>query len=42
MLYLVSGTSRSGKTMIAKEILKQTGIPYLSLDWTASLKAIGY
>ena len=33
MLYLISGTSRSGKTMIAKEILKRTGIPYLSLDW---------
>ena len=33
MLYLVSGTSRSGKTMIAKKILKKRGIPYLSLDW---------
>ncbi len=33
MLYLLSGTSRSGKTMIAKKILKQSGIPYLSLDW---------
>ncbi len=33
MLYLVSGTSRSGKTMIAKKILQQKGIPYLSLDW---------
>jgi len=33
MLYVVSGTSRSGKTMIAKRILKLKGIPYLSLDW---------
>jgi 2-phosphoglycerate kinase len=33
MLYLISGTSRSGKTMIAKKIKLQTGISYLSLDW---------
>jgi hypothetical protein len=33
MLYLVSGTSRSGKTMIAKEMMKRTSIPYMSLDW---------
>lgn len=33
MLYLVSGSSRSGKSTIARRILKQTGIPYLSLDW---------
>ena len=33
MLYLVGGTSRSGKTMIAKSVLKQRGIPYMSLDW---------
>lgn len=33
MLYLVSGSSRSGKSMIARRILKQTGLPYLSLDW---------
>ncbi|NNE70553.1 MAG: hypothetical protein HKN29_09360 [Rhodothermales bacterium] len=33
MLYLVSGSSRSGKTTIAQRILKQEGIPYLSLDW---------
>lgn len=33
MLYLVSGASRSGKTMIARQIFKQRGIPYVSLDW---------
>lgn len=33
MLYLVSGASRSGKTIIAERILEERGIPYLSLDW---------
>jgi 2-phosphoglycerate kinase len=33
MLFLVSGTSRSGKTHIAKNILADKQIPYLSLDW---------
>jgi 2-phosphoglycerate kinase len=33
MLYLVSGASRSGKTLIAKQIMKRTSIPYMSLDW---------
>ncbi|MBO6523062.1 MAG: hypothetical protein JJ971_04490 [Balneolaceae bacterium] len=33
MLYLISGPSRSGKTLLAKTILKETQIPYLSLDW---------
>lgn len=33
MLYLVGGTSRSGKTLIARKILADKGIPYLSLDW---------
>ncbi|MEX0330730.1 MAG: hypothetical protein AB3N64_04840 [Puniceicoccaceae bacterium] len=33
MLYLVSGASRSGKTIIAERILEEHGIPYLSLDW---------
>ncbi len=33
MLFLVSGTSRSGKTLIAKKILADKRIPYLSLDW---------
>ena len=33
MLFLVSGTSRSGKTLIAKNILADRQIPYLSLDW---------
>jgi hypothetical protein len=33
MLFLVSGTSRSGKTLIARQILADKQIPYLSLDW---------
>jgi len=33
MLYIVSGTSRSGKTMIAEKISKQKAISYVSLDW---------
>jgi len=33
MLYIVSGASRAGKTLLAKEILKEGGITYLSLDW---------
>ena len=33
MLFLVSGASRSGKTLIAKKILADKQIPYLSLDW---------
>jgi len=33
MIYVISGTSRSGKTLIAKKMMKQCGIPYISLDW---------
>ena len=33
MLFLVSGTSRSGKTLVARKILADKQIPYLSLDW---------
>jgi hypothetical protein len=33
MLYLVSGTSRSGKTQIARKLLADKQIPHLSLDW---------
>ena len=33
MLYIVGGASRAGKTMIAEELSKVKGIPYLSLDW---------
>ena len=33
MLYFISGASRSGKTILAKEFATQKGIPYLSLDW---------
>ncbi len=33
MLYLISGASRAGKTIIAKKISTQKGISYFSLDW---------
>jgi hypothetical protein len=33
VLFLISGTSRSGKTLIARKILVDKRIPYLSLDW---------
>lgn len=33
MLYLISGTSRAGKTMIAERIAAQKSISYFSLDW---------
>ena len=33
MIYLISGTSRSGKTLLAQQLMKEQGIPYLSLDW---------
>lgn len=33
MIYIISGTSRSGKTLVAKKMMRQYKIPYLSLDW---------
>ena len=33
MIYIVSGSSRSGKTITAKKINLEKGISYLSLDW---------
>ncbi|MDR9417109.1 MAG: hypothetical protein RI564_12560 [Gracilimonas sp.] len=33
MIYIVSGTSRAGKTIVAKKISEQTGLPYFSVDW---------
>ena len=33
MLYIISGASRAGKTMIAKKLAARKGISYLSLDW---------
>ncbi len=33
MLYIISGASRSGKTILAKRVSALRGIPYLSLDW---------
>lgn len=32
MLYLVGGTSRSGKSMVVKQILEQISLNYISLD----------
>jgi 2-phosphoglycerate kinase len=33
MLYIIGGTSRSGKTTISRKILSSRNISYLSLDW---------
>lgn len=33
MLYIISGSSRSGKTIVAKRIMEQCAIPYVSIDW---------
>ncbi|MEQ9308800.1 MAG: hypothetical protein RLN90_05045 [Balneolaceae bacterium] len=33
MLYIISGTSRTGKTMLAKKISSKKSISYFSLDW---------
>ncbi len=33
MLYLISGTSRAGKTIIANKLATKKGISYFSLDW---------
>ncbi|MCE2612781.1 hypothetical protein LVD13_07340 [Flavobacteriaceae bacterium D16] len=33
MIYIISGSSRSGKTIVAKKLMLQINIPYLSLDW---------
>ncbi|MEC1736353.1 hypothetical protein P9D87_05050 [Bacillus mojavensis] len=33
MLYLIGGSSRSGKTTTAKRMLAETKIPYFSLDY---------
>ena len=33
MLYFISGASRSGKSIVAKKLASQKGIPYVSLDW---------
>lgn len=33
MLYLISGTSRAGKTIIANKLATQKRISYFSLDW---------
>jgi len=32
MLYLIGGTSRSGKSIISRKLLTEMGIPYLPLD----------
>lgn len=33
MIYLISGASRAGKTIVAKKLSTQKNISYLSLDW---------
>lgn len=33
MLYIIAGSSRSGKTIVAKKMKLQKGISFLSLDW---------
>lgn len=33
MIYLIGGAARSGKSLIARRFLAQTGIPYFCLDW---------
>ena len=33
MIYLISGASRAGKTIIAKKLSVQKNISYFSLDW---------
>lgn len=32
MIYLISGASRSGKSIVAKRLMSQTGIPYMPID----------
>ena len=32
MLYIIGGASRTGKSMISRELMAKTGIPYFSLD----------
>ena len=32
MIYLISGASHTGKTLLAQRILEEKHIPYLSLD----------
>lgn len=33
MIYMIRGTSRSGKTLLAHKIMQKRGISYLSPDW---------
>ena len=33
MLYIISGASRAGKTMVAKKLSVMKGISCFSLDW---------
>lgn len=41
MLYLIGGTSRSGKSLLARNLLKKYNIPYFSLDWAMMGFTIG-
>lgn len=33
MLYIISGASRAGKTLVAQKLATQNNTPYFSLDW---------
>ena len=33
MIYIISGASRAGKSLVAKKVSEQKGISYFSLDW---------
>lgn len=33
MIYIISGTSRSGKSILAQRMMQKLAIPFLSLDW---------
>lgn len=41
MLYLIGGTSRAGKSILARNILKKYNIPFFSLDWAMMGFTIG-
>jgi len=46
MLFIISGASRSGKSLIAKKLFKECSIPYLPVDnlvmgFTTGLPALG-
>ena len=42
MIYLIGGASRSGKSIVARELLKRNGIPYFSMDVLMMGLHVGY